>query len=121
MLTQKKPKKEKKMINREELERALEILQGDFGHIYPACALTNPESSGHSAVLHALCVVMEDELFDDYRDVWEWDYMDAEERAKFGDAGDDGDDFVNFTYECNSYNYDVIERAIKIAKEKLGL
>ena len=105
-----------KIINdnrREELEAALTTLTGDNGRIYPACELSNPESSGFASVIKALRVV-NGEGFVNYLDTYEWDDMDEEGRAEYAD------NYEEFCDACDSFNSSIISKAIDDIKKELG-
>ena len=99
---------------REALEAALNILTGDNGRIYPACALSNQEAAGHDTVLAALRTVTRNAC-PEYLARYEWDFMNDSERAEYGAA-----DYAEFCDVCNSFNDSVINKAIRDAKAELG-
>jgi hypothetical protein len=101
-------------INREELEAALNILTGDNGRIYPACALSNPEAAAHDAVVDALHIVMGED-FTNYLDRYEWDFMSDKERSEYAE------DYFEFCEACDSFNSSIINKAIIDAKQELEL
>lgn len=98
----------------EELEYALYILKGDNGRIYPVSSLSNEESAGHDTVVKALCIIMNDELFDNYLCRYEWFEMDDSVRAEYG-----AEDYEDFCNVCDDFNQKIIDKAIEVAEEKM--
>jgi hypothetical protein len=94
----------------EELEDALVVLTGDNGRIYPASALSNPDSAGFKAVLEAIRSV-EGEDFIGYMDRYEWDGMTEEDKKQYNN------DYEEFCESCDSFNSKLIDDVIsKIEK-----
>jgi hypothetical protein len=99
---------------REDLEYALDVLKGHVRGINPIDNLSNNESSGHDTVLNVLRLIMKDEMFADYKCHSDWFYaMDEEEQAEFENGYED------FIVECDSYNRNVIDKAIELAEKQL--
>lgn len=96
----------------EKLINALEILEEKAGIHYPACELSNCESTGYQKVLNALMTVYNTEDFTEHKTSDEWFYMDEEEQKTF-------EDYTEFCYFCNTCNACVIRKAIKTGENEV--
>lgn len=90
------------------LEDALKTLGNGVNAAY---ALSNPEATEHAAVIDALKEVY-GQNYDDYMTYYDWDYMDDDEKSKYGN-------YEEYADECVSQNGKIINEAIERINEKI--